>query len=108
MEFYPGKGYLFDPFGEYLEPRLQGFRLMAGRYRPMRPARDGALISRVVGLNLSVEEDHLRLRDTRTGERLLRIEEVQRARRESEERARKAEERAESEAAERRALEAEL
>ena len=71
---------------------------------------------------MSEEEGHLRLRDTVTGEALLRIDEVQVAYREAEERADKAEERADKaeeradeaeeradkEAAARRALEEEL
>ncbi len=89
---------LFDPLGEYLDPRLRGFRLIAGRYREMRPAADGSLLSRALGVTLSVEGEHLRLRVTATGEPLLRVEEARSGRRE-------AEERAASESAARRKLE---
>ena len=113
---------LFDPLGEYLDPRLRGFRLIDHRYREIRPAGDGSLLSRTLGLTLSIEGQRLRLRVTATGEPLLRVEEARSGQREAEGRAaseaaarRDAEDRAASEAAARRdaeqrlsALEAEL
>ena len=84
--------FLHDPLGEYLEPRLQGFRLVRGRYQPLKPAVDGALQSAVTGLTLRNEDGQLRLIDTATGEPLLRIPEVQAARRAAEARVRAAEE----------------
>ena len=72
---------LFDPLGEYLEPRLRGYRLIDGRYREMTPTGDGSLLSRALGLTLSVEGEHLRLRLTATGEPLLRVEEARSGRR---------------------------
>ncbi len=74
----------FDPEGEYLNPRLQGFRLGAnGRYRRLRPAADGTLRSRTLGVAMGVEADRLRLTGT-TGERLLRYTESEGARRAAE------------------------
>ena len=68
--------FLHDPYGEYLNPRLQGFRLVDGRYRPIEPAPDGSLISRTTGLILRLEDIWLRLVDAATGERLLTPQEA--------------------------------
>jgi Uma2 family endonuclease len=84
--------FLFDPCDEYLSPRLQGFRLTAGRYRPIRPARDGSLTSRATGLQLQIEGDKLRLVDLASGERLRWMDEEADAREAAEARARDAEE----------------
>ena len=37
--------FLFDPYGDYLSPRLQGQRLEKGRYIRIVPETDGALLS---------------------------------------------------------------
>ena len=58
--------FLFDPFEEYLHPRLQGFRLASGRYRPVRPVK-GRLPSKVLGLQLEPGGDLLRLYDPAAG-----------------------------------------
>ncbi|HKI05714.1 MAG TPA: Uma2 family endonuclease [Thermoanaerobaculia bacterium] len=108
--------FLHDLFGEYLNPRLQGFRLVGGHYRPMDLTPAGALISQTTGLVLQLEgASGLRLVDAATGEPLLRVQESKdEARREKAARL-AAEERIEQEAAARvaaeeraRALEAEL
>lgn len=67
---------LFDPYGDYLKPRLQGFRLHEGRYEPIPPNLDGTLDSRTTGLILRPEGERLRLVDRETGERLLWLDEV--------------------------------
>jgi Uma2 family endonuclease len=85
---------LFDPYGEYLEPRLQGYRLARGRYRPIRPNRDGSLDLRTTGVTVLPEGERLRLVDTASGEKLLWNDELEGARRVAEERAAAAEERA--------------
>ena len=85
---------LFDPLGEELSPRLQGFRLDGGRYRPIEQAADGSLPSVVTGLVLRADGRTLRLVDPETGESLLRDEEARekaRAAEESEARAAAAE-----------------
>jgi Uma2 family endonuclease len=69
--------FLHDPLGEALEPRLQGFRRTGGRFRPLRPGRDGSLRSEVTGLTLRREGLRLRLLDTATAEPLLRPDELQ-------------------------------
>jgi Uma2 family endonuclease len=92
---------LFDPFGEYLRPRLQGYRLTRGHYQPIPLQKDGTLPSLTTGLTFRPEGERLRLVDTATGEPLLWDEEL-RAAHDREAAARKAaEERV-------RALEAEL
>jgi Uma2 family endonuclease len=99
---------LFDPLGDYLHPRLQGHRLVLGRYQPIPLEPDGSLLSRTTGLRLRIEGENLRLIDEATGERLLFVEE-ERAARLAERAARlAAEQRAEQEARARRALEEEI
>jgi len=61
---------LFDPYGEYLKPRLQGYRLKSGRYQSIPSGEDGVLLSRTTGLTLRPEGERLRLVDTATGETL--------------------------------------
>jgi len=83
--------FLHDPFGEYLSPVLQGYRLVEGRYRPLSPSPDGSLISNVTGLRLRPEGQRLRLSDLATGEPLLWEEEVREQARTQEARADRAE-----------------
>lgn len=94
--------FLFDPRDEYLEPRLMGFRLLRGRFRPIEPVGHH-LPSRVTGLHLVEMGKELRLFDPQSGEILPtpaeRAElEAERARQEAE-RARQEAERARQEAA---------
>ena len=67
--------FLFDPLGDYLDPRLQGHRLVNGRYRPAPLEADGSLVSRTAGVTLQIEGEHLRLTETSSGKPLLRYEE---------------------------------
>ena len=78
---------LFDPYGDYLKPRLQGHRLERGRYQPIALNRDGSLDLRTTGLTVRPEGEHLRLVDTASAEKLLWDEELETARRAAEERA---------------------
>ena len=55
--------FLFDPLDEYLRPPFQGYRLEQDRYVALRPAADGSLWSAVLGLELHVRGEHLRLFD---------------------------------------------
>jgi Uma2 family endonuclease len=114
--------FLHDPFQDYLDPALQGFRLVNGRYQPITPEPDGSLRSWTTELLLRTEGERLRLVDAATGEPLLwdeerdvQLHQQQAARRAAEERAdreaavrRAAEERADRETAARQALEKEL
>jgi Uma2 family endonuclease len=61
--------FLFDPFEEYLHPRLQGFRLASGQYQPVRPVK-GRLPSQVLGLHLEADGEWLRLYNPTTRRRL--------------------------------------
>jgi Uma2 family endonuclease len=107
--------FMFDPLAEYLTPSLQGFVLADDEYVSLKPAVDGSLASAELGLRLVAEGAMLRLIDGATGERLLRTDELEAARRaeaearraEAEAR-RAAEERAAAMAAEVERLRAEL
>ncbi len=70
---------LFDVFGEYLRPRLQGYQLEAGRFRPMLPEADESLRSRTTDLWLKPEGERLRLVDAATGAPLRWPEEIEAA-----------------------------
>jgi Uma2 family endonuclease len=89
--------FLFDPLNETLPTPLRGFRLEGSEYIPMGGTR---LRSEVLGLELVVEEGHLRLYDVQTGERLRTHEEAEADRRAAEELARTAQQRAEAAEAE--------
>ena len=67
--------FLFDPTQDYLEPPLQGHRLIGGRYEPIPPDAQGALLSDQLGLRLRVEGRQLMLYRLDTGQRLLTAEE---------------------------------
>ena len=60
----------FDPTEDYLEPPLQGFRLIEGVYAPIVPV-GGRLPSEVLGLHLERDGKRLRLFNPATGARLL-------------------------------------
>ena len=64
--------WLFDPTGDYLAPRLQGFRLHGGEYRPLQSVAmmDGGLSlhSEALGLGLRLDAEGA-LRFPRPGER---------------------------------------
>jgi Putative restriction endonuclease len=66
--------FLHDPLGDYLKPRLQGYRLLLGRYLPITPEEDGSMVSKTLGLILQSEDSELpegsrlRLIDPSTGE----------------------------------------
>jgi len=74
----------FDPTGDYLKPRLHGFRLVNGRYVPLE-LNNSRLFSDTLKLELVWEGETLRLYDPQQEEWLLTpLEEVQ-ARRTAEE-----------------------
>lgn len=62
--------FLFDPFGEYLKPQLQGYCLRNGDYIPI-PLAEGRMASQVTGLHLEPVGQQLRLVDPKTKLRLL-------------------------------------
>jgi Uma2 family endonuclease len=59
--------FIFDPEDRYVDPPLQGFRLRRGIYVAIRPAGDGSLTSRQLGLRMIREGTMLRLIDAATG-----------------------------------------
>jgi Uma2 family endonuclease len=63
--------YLCDPERDYLEPPLQGYRLVGDRYDSMLRDAEGALRSEVLGLTLHLDGARLVLIETESGERLL-------------------------------------
>ena len=75
--------FLFDPFEEYLHPRFQGYRLVGGSYRPIKPIR-GRLPSKVLGLHLEAVGELLRLYDPSTDRWLETPPEVAEARQRAE------------------------
>jgi Uma2 family endonuclease len=111
--------FLYDPYGEWLRPRLQGYRLVNGTYQSIVGL---PIHSTVLGLDLRVDDDALRCYDPRTHKRLSTPDEevlaradaearaAEEAARAAEEAARAAEEaaRAAGEAARANAAEAEL
>jgi len=107
--------FLFDPLGEYLSPRLQGFQLIGGYFRPVELSAGGALFSQELGLTLRPEGNFLRLVDSHTGQVLPTLDEAldqllattERAQAEAE-RAQAEIERAQAEAERANAAEAEL
>jgi hypothetical protein len=59
----------FDPLGEMLDPRLQVYRLAAGRYKRVRADANGAVPSQVVvGYAWVAVGDQVRLREQATGQ----------------------------------------
>ena len=100
--------FLFDPLGEYLKPRLQGYRLVGGRYQRLATQGDGSLSSETTGLRLVPEGKRLRLRDAATDERLPWQEEDVEARVAAEREAERQTRRAEAAEQRVRALEEEL
>jgi Uma2 family endonuclease len=71
--------FIFDPEGCYLDPVFRGWELVRGLFVPLRPAADGSLLSREIGLRFRPEGSTLRFLDMRTGRPILtrreRIEE---------------------------------
>ena len=68
--------FLYDPKGEYLNPRLIGLRLVNGRYQRI-PLKNGRMFSQQLALELVLDEQGLRLYNPSTKEFLLRYDEVE-------------------------------
>lgn len=62
-----GEYVVFDPLGEYLDPRLIGFRLVEGAYVPVAPQPDGAIHSEALGLELRAGDHVVEVSDLATG-----------------------------------------
>jgi Uma2 family endonuclease len=70
--------FIFDPTRDYLDPPLQGWRLVNGEYVPIEPV-NGRLPSDVLGLHLERDGRELRLYDPRGRSRVLKPTESLRA-----------------------------
>jgi len=68
--------FLFDPTEDYLDPPLQGHRLVGDQFREIAGDGLGALLSDELGLRLQVERGQLVFYRLDTGERLLTAEEA--------------------------------
>jgi hypothetical protein len=80
--------FLFDPKAEYLDPPLQGYRLIGGEYVPIETVA-GQLPSVVPGLCLERDGTNLRLLDPTGFQRLLTPREAAERRDEAAEAARR-------------------
>lgn len=88
--------YIFDPLGEYLDPRLRGYQLVDGELLPLPGPR---IISRLLNVELRAVGNALRLYDMASGAALPTPDELESARRdEAEARQREAEARQSAEA----------
>jgi Uma2 family endonuclease len=67
--------FMFDPERDYLDPRLQGYRMQAGQYAPIEVDDEGFLFSRELELRLKIEQGDLQFYRRDTGERLLTAQE---------------------------------
>lgn len=83
---------LFDPKFKYLNPAIQGYRLVEDHYEPLTVSQlaDGTyrLVSEVLGLEFRLKGDLLRLVEPETGQALLSYQEEAEARRIAEKEAR--------------------
>ena len=74
-----GEYFMYDPYGEWLKPALQGLELHGSRYRRMRevllPNGERGLRSECLGLGLWLKEFDLKLHDPATGQDLRTPEE---------------------------------
>jgi hypothetical protein len=72
LELYARLGvleyYIFDPLGEYLDPRFRAYRPENGQYVPIAPEPNGDFISQELGVGLRNIGTRLRLVDLTTGE----------------------------------------
>ncbi|MBE9077404.1 Uma2 family endonuclease [Romeria aff. gracilis LEGE 07310] len=98
----------YDPSADYLEPPLQGHRLVEGNYLPIpaTPLPQGGLsiTSSVLGLELRLEQGELRFYNPATGKKLLSHAESEAARQTAEAARQVAQDRAEQLAARLRSL----
>ena len=77
--------YLYDPDGQYLQPTLQGYRLLNGVYFPIQRNLENRLPSFVLGLELGEKDTGLGLYNPRINQWLLKsAEEEAEARRQAE------------------------
>lgn len=63
--------FIFDPRVQFLDDALTGYRLRGNRYVPLRPDREGGMVSRELNVRLVPEGEMLRLIDRTSGEPVL-------------------------------------
>jgi Uma2 family endonuclease len=63
--------FVFDPEARYLDPPLQGFRLVKGKSVPIKPNADGSLTSTELGLRLLADGERVRMFDLKSGQEIL-------------------------------------
>jgi Uma2 family endonuclease len=63
--------FLYDPTADYLDPPLQGHRLVGGQYQRIEPDENGRLLCAELGILLQLDGTELDLFDHAGGERLL-------------------------------------
>ena len=73
--------WLFDPTGDWLDPRLQGNRLSGDHYGPLSPSGieggERVFHSTVLGLDVYVDRGEIRFRDPATDRKLRTLEETE-------------------------------
>ncbi len=99
--------FLYDPYEEYMEPPLQGYRLLEGEYQAIAPV-DGRIPSEMLGLHLEPGDGFLRLYDPATRQWLPTPPEEHQRRLQAEMEYQRAEEQLAQEAEARRRAEAEV
>jgi Uma2 family endonuclease len=67
--------FLYDPRAEYLDPPLQGFRLVGRAYRPIPLDDRGEIPAETLGLSFFLKDGLIAVRDRQTGNVLLRVDE---------------------------------
>jgi Uma2 family endonuclease len=67
--------FVFDPLSRYISPTLQGYRLKASRYRPIRPAADRSLASEM-GFRVRRQKRVLRVLEGDASEPIPSFEEI--------------------------------
>jgi len=72
--------FVIDPEREYLDPPVQGWRAVEGRFEPIEHDAEAALASDVLGVRVGLSESHITVRDSATGDELIRPDDEARAR----------------------------
>jgi len=63
--------FVFDPENRYVNPPLQGIRLVNGKSVRIRPNADGSLTSKELGLRFLADGERVRMFDLKTGSEIL-------------------------------------
>jgi Uma2 family endonuclease len=63
--------FIYDPEGAWLQPALQGYRLVKDAYQPLNGNAERGVLSRRLGIRLALEHGQLVMTDSATGQPLL-------------------------------------